>query len=173
MSSGPPERADRVAALLAETARVSALSILFSEAVAERAGLNATDLESLDFLRRQGPLSAGQLAEMTGLSTGGAITALIDRLERLGYVQRERDVHDRRRVLVRALDDRAERELMPLYQPLERAMRELAARYDDEELALLLDFTMRASEVMKAQIARVRDDATPQARTPGEDDHDG
>jgi DNA-binding MarR family transcriptional regulator len=161
MSSASPTDANRVEALLVEMARVGAHSVLFSEAVAARAGINSTDLESLDILRREGPMTAGRLAELTGLSTGGAITALIDRLERLGYARREPDAHDRRRVIVRALAEQAERDLGPLYAALDRAIRDLIAQYDNNEIVLLLDFFTRTNDVMQQQIARIR--ATPAA----------
>ncbi len=161
MSSGSPARDELIEQLKGELARNSALSTLFSQAVAERAGINSTDLESLDLLRREGPMTAGRLAELTGLSTGGAITALIDRLERLGYARRERDTEDRRRVLVRAMTERGERDIAPLYASLDQATNDLAARYTDEQIALLLDFTTRASEMMIEQIAGIRSAAFP------------
>jgi DNA-binding MarR family transcriptional regulator len=150
-------RAAQVEALQAEMARVGTLSVMFSQAVADRAGINSTDLESLDILRREGPMTAGRLAELTGLSTGGAITALIDRLERLGYVRREPDATDRRRVIVRALAERAERDLGPFYASMDQEARELIARYSDQEIALLLDFLTRTNAMMQQQIARVRE----------------
>jgi len=156
MSSEPSTRAERTAALLAELARVGAYSVLFSQAVGDRAGMNPTDVESLDFLLREGPMTAGRLAELTGLSTGGAITALIDRLERLAYVRREPDPADRRRVIVRALPENFPPDLESLYMPLEAAMNELLAHYSDEEIALLLGFTVRTNEVMQQQNARIR-----------------
>jgi DNA-binding MarR family transcriptional regulator len=161
MSSGQaePEREERVEALLAELARIGTLSVLFSQAVADHAGINSTDLESLDILRREGPLTAGRLAELTGLSTGGAITALIDRLERLGYARREADPKDRRRVLVHGVTEQAERELGPLYAPLDRATRGLTTHYSDEQLALIHDFITRTNGLVLEQIARVRSDA--------------
>lgn len=156
VSSHPSRRAARIEKVLAETGQVSALSVLLSQAVADHVGLNPTDVEALDILRRGGPLSAGRLAEVTGLSTGGAITKLIDRLERVGYVRREPDPADRRRVLVRALVDRAERELGPLYAGLEEAMRALLAGYSDEEIDVILDFAARTNQITAAQIAQVR-----------------
>jgi DNA-binding MarR family transcriptional regulator len=156
MSTGSPERDEQIEALLAELARIGTLSVLFSEAIAERAGINSTDLESLDILRREGPLTAGRLAELTGLSTGGAITALIDRLERLGFARREPDPNDRRRVLVQGVTAEAEREFGPLYAPLHQATSELAAQYNDAELALIHDFITRSNDLMLEQIARVR-----------------
>jgi DNA-binding MarR family transcriptional regulator len=159
MSSGQPEREERVEALMAEMSRVGALSVLFSQAVADHAGMNSTDLESLDLLRRQGPMTAGRLAKVTGLSTGGAITALIDRLERLGYARREADPLDRRKVLVHAVTEQAERDLGPLYAPLDRATRGLTTHYSDEQLALIHDFITRTNGLLLEQIARVRSDA--------------
>jgi DNA-binding MarR family transcriptional regulator len=156
MSSRAPERNERVAALTAALAQTGELSVLFSRAIAERVGIHPTDLESLDILRREGPMTAGRLAELTGLSTGGAITALIDRLERLGYVRRERDTNDRRRVMVRVITER-ERDLAPFYSPLERAMLDLIARFSDDELAVVLDFINQTNEIMFDQVARVQD----------------
>jgi DNA-binding MarR family transcriptional regulator len=156
MSSRAPERNERVAALTAALAQTGALSVLFSRAIAERVGIHPTDLESLDILRREGPMTAGRQAEQTGLSTGGAITALIDRLERLGYVRRERDTNDRRRVMVRVITER-ERELAPFYSPLQRAMLDLIARFSDDELAVVLDFINQTNEIMFDQVARVQD----------------
>ena len=70
--------------------RVSAQSVLLSDAVADHVGLNSTDLECLDLLFLAGPTTAGQLAEHTGLTTG-AMTAVIDRLERATLVRRSHD----------------------------------------------------------------------------------
>lgn len=78
----------------------SALTVLFHSRVAERMGLSPTDEKCLDLaLRASGPITAGKIAELSGLSTG-AVTGVIDRLERAGYVRRVRDPHDRRKVLV-------------------------------------------------------------------------
>ncbi len=78
----------------------SALTVMFHTKVAAQMGLSATDEKCLDLaLRADGPLTAGRIAELSGLSTG-AVTGVIDRLERAGYVRRVRDPHDRRKVLV-------------------------------------------------------------------------
>src|SRR5688572_7357764 len=78
----------------------SALTVMFHARVAEQMGLSATDEKCLDLaMRAEGPLTAGRIAELSGLSTG-AVTGVIDRLERAGYVRRVRDPHDRRKVLV-------------------------------------------------------------------------
>jgi DNA-binding MarR family transcriptional regulator len=159
MSTPSLERAELLAAVADELGRVSSLSVLFSQAVAERVGMNPTDLETLDVLHRSGPIPAGRLAELTGLTTG-AVTGLVDRLERRGYVRREPDPSDRRRVIVRPLPENAARDLGPFFASIGQAMNELAARYGDEELAVILDFMRRAGAIASAQITKVRADAT-------------
>src|SRR5579875_3784865 len=90
------ERTALIEALVAEFRRSSAYSVLFSQAVAVRLGVNSTDMECADLLFLNGPMTAGRLAGLTGLTTG-AITGVINRLERRGWVQREADPSDRRR----------------------------------------------------------------------------
>lgn len=107
----------------------------------------------MDILSTNGPLTAGRLAELTGLTTG-AITGVVDRLEGSGFVRRERDASDRRRVIVHLVPDRA-RKIGKLFAPLARAMAELSGRYSDEELALMLDYTRRGNAITLDHIARV------------------
>src|SRR5262245_58816371 len=97
-------RAALEAALELALRETSAQTVLFSQAVADHVGLNATDLEALDLLVRHGAMTAGRLAELTGLTTG-AVTGLVDRLERRGYVRREAHPSDRRSVVVRPLTE--------------------------------------------------------------------
>jgi DNA-binding MarR family transcriptional regulator len=141
--------------------KANAYSVLLSNAVAERLGLNLTDLECTDLLYLSGPLTAGQLAELTGLTTG-AITGVLDRLEQGGYVRRERDPDDRRRVIVHlALDEARTRAIRAPYEPLVRALSDLLARYDDAELALLADFAARSTAATQEALADLRG-ATPE-----------
>ena len=79
-----------------------ARAVLFQDAVARSVGLNGTDLQAVGLLLSSGPATPGELAARTGLTAGGAVTAMIDRLERIGYVRRARDETDRRRVIVTA-----------------------------------------------------------------------
>ncbi|MET0133356.1 MAG: MarR family transcriptional regulator [Kibdelosporangium sp.] len=79
---------------------MSGLTVLFHSRIAEQMGVSATDYKCLDIVMRvEGELTAGQIAKMSGLSTG-AVTGVIDRLEKRGFVRRVRDPHDRRKVLV-------------------------------------------------------------------------
>src|SRR5262245_27946559 len=119
---------------------------MFHQAVADRLGLNPTDHKCADLLTLMGPLTAGELADLTGLTTG-AITGVIDRLEGVGFVRREEDPLDRRRVIVRVLP-KCHREAGRLFTSLAAAMAELSARYSDRELAAVLDFMSRSRQAL-------------------------
>jgi DNA-binding MarR family transcriptional regulator len=160
-----PERARLLAALELAQRRASAQGVLHGQAVAGRLGINHSDLETLDLLQWAGAVTAGRLAELTGLTTG-AVTRMIDRLERDGYVRREPDPADRRRVIVR-LAPEALRRIGPLYEPLQRAMQGLYAHFSDAQLGVLLDFSRKAYEVLQAETARLLADPVAPSTVPG------
>ena len=160
-----PDRARLLAALEWEQRRASAQGVLHGQAVAGRLGINHSDLETLDLLRWAGAVTAGRLAELTGLTTG-AVTRMIDRLERDGYVRREPDPADRRRVIVRLVPQALQR-IGPLYAPLQRAMQGLYDHFSDAQLGVLLDFSRRTYEVLQAETARLRVDPGDPAAAPG------
>ena len=116
----------------------------FDQAVADAIGVNRTDMRCMDVLDQRGRLTAGQLAEASGLTTG-AVTAMIDRMERAGYVTRVRDPEDRRRVFVE-LTPEAKKRGHELYEPLAKGWPEMAKRYSDHDLAVLLDFVTYGHE---------------------------
>ena len=139
----PSRPRDALLNTLDETLRnVSAQSVLMSDAVAKLVGLNSTDLECLDLLGLAGSTTAGRLASHAGLTTG-AMTAVIDRLERAGFARRVRDADDRRCVLVEALPDRV-RQIEQLYRPLIAAVARLNEEYGDRQLAVIVDYLSRA-----------------------------
>ena len=129
---------------------LSARTIMFHQAVAERLGLNATDHKCLDMARRGEAMTAGELAGLTGLTTG-AITGVIDRLERAGFVCRVRDANDRRRVLIQPIAART-RDISPLLESLDTAWSALCEHYGDRELELINRF-------MSDSIVMLRDEA--------------
>jgi len=136
--------------------RLSTATILFHAAVADRLGIGATDVKCYSILRQTGPITAGQLAERTSLTTG-AITGVIDRLERAELVRRVRDPHDRRRIVLElVLNAEREREIAQLYEPLGREINGLVAQYSEAERATLLDFLTKASAVLEAETTRLR-----------------
>ena len=112
---------------------------------ADRLGLNRTDLRCLDLLfdAAAAPLSPGELAIAAGMTTGGVTTA-IDRLERAGYVTRERDSADRRRVTVRPTP-LAERAAYEIYGPVARDGAAFLEQYDDEVLARMIELLDHAT----------------------------
>src|SRR4030088_878997 len=97
--SRPKARAALMEELEHAVRRSSALGVIFGQTVANRAGISSSDLECLDFLNLEGRVTAGRLAELTGLTTG-AITGVVDRLEKATLVRRERDESDRRKVFI-------------------------------------------------------------------------
>jgi DNA-binding MarR family transcriptional regulator len=135
----------------------------FDEAACEWLGINRSDGRCLDLLDQGGRLTAGQLAQASGLSTG-AITTLLDRLERAGYVRRVRDTVDRRRVLVE-LTEEAHRRAEEIWGPIAEDGMGGLARYDDEELVFIRDFLRRGSELLARHLERVK--ALPPRREGG------
>jgi DNA-binding MarR family transcriptional regulator len=165
MSTSQPDRAARLAAVLREVRRMTAQSVLISQAVSERFGLNNSDLECLDLALLSGGATAGEFAKVTGLTTG-AITGVIDRLERAGYVRRGKDPADRRKVVVRARPAMTRR-IAPLYDSLQREMTALWSRYSDAQLALVLDFLTRSCDLAVLEIAKLQSRRpAPKRRTP-------
>jgi DNA-binding MarR family transcriptional regulator len=161
------DRAELMEALSIAGRRISTYTVLFSQAVAERVGLNATDMECGDILNWTGPIAAGRLAELSGLTTG-AVTGVIDRLERAGFVRREKDPNDRRRVIVQPLLERYN-EVLPLYEGMIRTMDEFTARYTEQELAVLLDFTTRMGDVLFDQAVKLREGSQSHTDSAGGD----
>src|SRR5262249_7092242 len=144
-----------VGQLMVAMRRSSAAGVLHGQAIAKRVGVNSSDLECLDLIILNGPSTAGDIARRTGL-TSGAVTGLIDRLERLGLVERIDDPHHRRKVLVRGREDRIA-PLSALFSPLEKPMHGLLDGYNRDELRVLLEFFERAGEVMLARIAELNE----------------
>ncbi|MGH3078668.1 MAG: MarR family winged helix-turn-helix transcriptional regulator [Gaiellaceae bacterium] len=115
------------------------------DAACEYMGINRTDLRCLDILGRAGPMSAGQLAEESKL-TNAAITVVLDRMERAGYMRRVRDTVDRRRVMVDATP-KAHTRAWALYGKIAEKLYDQLERYSDEELELLRDFLRARTEI--------------------------
>jgi DNA-binding MarR family transcriptional regulator len=134
-------------------------TVLFHAAVADRVGLNPTDHKAMSLLERVGPLSAGEIAKRTGLATP-SVTALVDRLERRGFVQRVRDPRDRRRVIVAPSPEGVAR-IAPLLAPRQRSLARLLARYTPEELEVILDFLTRSTERLRADTAELTSGTAP------------
>jgi DNA-binding transcriptional ArsR family regulator len=135
--------------------RVGSIMQLLGQMSAERIGINVTDLNCLNIVALTGSMTAGDLARATGLTTA-SITGVLDRLEEGGFVRRERDPHDRRRVIVKLNAGPGLREIGPTFGPLLKAWRATAAGYSDDDLRLLLEFQQQLEEIVREQLARLR-----------------
>lgn len=125
-------------------------TVIYQQNVAASLGLYNNDFLSVDILREKGPVTAGELSKLTGLTTG-SVTALIDRLEKNGYVRRQNDPHDRRKVIIVPLYEDKE-DVSDIYLRLHSEMLKLAATYTSEELELITQFLGKAGAVLEDQI---------------------
>jgi DNA-binding MarR family transcriptional regulator len=144
-------RTDLIAQLRSEITGYFGAASDYDERVAKKFKLSRTDMRCLDLLAHHGPMTAGQLADETGLSTG-AVTFLLDRLEAAGMVKRRRDTDDRRRVWVE-LVPAAQKRLQHAQAPIVEEMKQVTQRFKAEELAIVRDFMREAKEVFERQIA--------------------
>src|SRR3984885_10591910 len=123
----------------------------FNEGLAKKLKLSRTDTRCLELIGRLGPLTAGRLAEESGLTTG-SVTFILDRLEEAGMVTRRRDTEDRRRVWVEIVPEARQR-LEVLQQPVAEEMRQVAQHFKADELAIVRDFMRQAKEVFQRQVS--------------------
>jgi DNA-binding MarR family transcriptional regulator len=149
------ESREDVLSEVAEELRLSGVTNdIADQVVADFLGLNRTDTRCLDIIERLDGVSAGRLASEAGLSTG-AVTTVLDRLERAGYARRVQDPGDRRRVLVE-LTPAARRELQALYAPLTDATMRQLEGYTTDEVSLVRDFMRDNRRLNEAHAERVR-----------------
>ncbi len=137
--------------------KISTQTVFIHQAIAQTVGLNATDTKCLDLIlsSADAAVTAGRLAEMTGLTTG-AITHILDRLERRRFIERVRDTRDRRKVFIRArLESLAP--LAPKYEAVGRAFLDLARDYSDRELELVCEYMEKTSEISARELAKLID----------------
>ncbi|WP_394614136.1 MarR family winged helix-turn-helix transcriptional regulator [Lentzea sp. JNUCC 0626] len=129
----------------------SALTVMFHARVAEKMGLSATDEKCLDLaMRAEGPVTAGRIAELSGLSTG-AVTGVIDRLERAGYVRRVRDPHDRRKVLVEVTPGDLEK-LGAVFEVARQSMIEVLDQFTPAELEVIERYLKLQIETFRRRV---------------------
>jgi DNA-binding MarR family transcriptional regulator len=155
--SAPRDRRTRdqlIASFDREARRMGSLSTLHNHAVAEYVGMHQTDQECIDLLDWTGPLTAGEIGAHLGL-TSGAVTGLIDRLEARGWVRRQRDPDDRRRVIVQLSGERGD-ELWLLYQPLAEAIEAYRDHLDVRDLRTVVEFLEFANQAMADATAHAR-----------------
>jgi DNA-binding MarR family transcriptional regulator len=131
-------------------------TVMLHHTIAAKSGINVTDLQCLNVLGLEGAMTPGQLAEAMALTTGGAITAVIDRLEKAGFVHRRRDEQDRRRVIVEVVGAAEMATLAARFAPVAQIYEALMSEYSAEDLAVLIDYLKRNNAVFHEVIEKVR-----------------
>jgi DNA-binding MarR family transcriptional regulator len=154
------KRAELLGELAREFRQFNGLGASFFRAAAARIGMTVTDMQVIDLLESAGPATAGQLADLTGLTTG-AITGMINRLEEAGLVRRERDPNDGRRVIVQLVPEKNERRKVgSIFASLGEGWKEMVSHYDDEQLSFLLKFLKGSNALSRQEIVRLREAPT-------------
>jgi DNA-binding MarR family transcriptional regulator len=129
--------------------------VVFHEAVGMLLGLSAVERKCIDVLRRLGPVTAGTIGEHTGLTTG-AVTGLMDRLEKAGYVQRTRDPQDRRKVVVQLLpNEQMDALLAAAFGPFADDMGKIAAGFTEAQRRTIADWIGRTTDALVANTQRI------------------
>jgi DNA-binding MarR family transcriptional regulator len=126
----------------------------FDQAIADHLGMNRTDMRCIDLIDQAGGMTAGELARAAGL-TSGAVTAVIDRLEKAGMARRVADPSDRRRVRIEVTPKLWEL-TAPLMMPFLQESQAILDDYSTEELARFTDFLQRVIDVQGKHTDRIR-----------------
>ena len=135
---------------------ISTETIMLHQTVADIIGLHITDHKSLELIHRYGAMPAGKLADLTGFTTG-AVTGIIDRLEKAGYVKRVSDPKDRRKTIVEPTRDKdLEKKLQVIFTPLAARMHKLLSGYSDDELTFLFDVLTKCLEESHDELLKLR-----------------
>jgi hypothetical protein len=141
---------------LSDLGRISSTQTIFlHQVIAQTVGLNATDTKCLDLILRSPgeTLTAGQLAAMTGLTTG-AITHIIDRLEKRGFAERHRDPTDRRKVNLRVVQGNLA-PLAPKYELVAERHMAFVEQYSTDQLLLIADYLEKRCAVSQKTLAEM------------------
>ncbi|MDP8902905.1 MAG: MarR family transcriptional regulator [Thermoproteota archaeon] len=150
------KREEIIQAIIEKRREMSTETIMFHQSVADVLGLHITDHKCLDLIRQYGAMPAGRIAELTGLTTG-AVTGIIDRLEKAGYVRRANDPKDRRRTIVEPIRNKKwERKIEAIFIPFHERMHKLLSSYSDGELDFLLDVLTKSIEQTREESIKLR-----------------
>jgi len=167
VQDGEQDLAERIGGTLVR--RHSTAVVLFHHAVAERLGLGPTDHKCFDLLRERGSMTGSELAAVTGL-TSGAITGVVARLERAGYLRRVPDPHDRRKQIIAPAPQRV-RDIQTVVSPIKEDVTALLDRFDTHQLTAIAeflahttDFAYRHAALLRAQKPMLASTRAPQQR---------
>lgn len=155
------KRAELLDALIQEMPWYISAATRFQIAVADQLGMPLTDVHAIGALLEIGPAGVRRLADLMGMTTG-AVTRLVDRLERAGYVRREPDPADRRRVVVQVVPERVA-DIGRYYEPIGERWQQQVSSYTDAQLRFLLDFLRQGREDAQTQTNTLRTEGRPHA----------
>jgi DNA-binding MarR family transcriptional regulator len=150
--SSPPSRSNLISELQFLGQMSSTETALFHHTVAAKMGVTVTDIKTVSTIMQEGPMTAGQLAERLSLTTG-AVTSVIDRLEKAKFVMRKADKDDRRKVIVTLNEKKLHVDGTP-YDSIGKSFAKLLSRYSDSELQFLIDFYRSSIEITKQEIKK-------------------
>ena len=147
----------RSAIAIGQSLRELAIQLsLLNHQIGAKLELRDVDIDCLDLIDREGPISPSALARLAGLHPA-TITGILDRLERGGWITRERDPADRRAIVVRGRRERLP-DLLRLYAGMNRSMNQIYAGYEESELELLADFLQRTAGAGRIATDELSDD---------------
>ncbi len=157
MSNKKKHRQELINAINEEGRKMSTVTVIFHQAIAEKASLSGADHKYLDLLFQEGEMTAGRLAELTGLTTG-AVTGIIDRLEKQNLVKRQRDPNDRRKVIVVVQVENAMKRLVPVFESLQADLAAFYDKYSDQDLEVIREYIMDSNEFFQQKTRQLRKD---------------
>jgi len=160
-SDSQNKHAEALEKLTCELRQFNGLGASFFRVAAAQTGMAVTDIQVMDLLDLIGPSTAGQLAELTGLTTG-AITRILDRLEKTELVRRERDPNDGRKVIVRlarGTDDT--HKMRSILSSVGTAWNEVVSLYDEEQIAFLLEFLTHSNALSRQKLVQLQQEVSP------------
>jgi DNA-binding MarR family transcriptional regulator len=150
---------------------LSSRTVLFHHWISELLGLNTIDHKCLDIIvKSDSPLTGAHLANITGLSSG-AITGVIDRLEKRGYVFRDRDLKDRRLVYVKPIMSTIEKEVFPVFDSLNEMITKVYSNYSNGELESMVDATAKINQIMSERIREIMERMSQKKTTRSRNKH--
>jgi len=155
METGYMESKDIAEQVFIATREQGISSVLFRNAIARKLGLNSTDSECLSLLSIRGVATAKELAHHTGLTTGST-TAMLDRLEKMGYIRRSPNPDDRRGILI-TISETYNKAAYPLVADIQKKNRELIERYSTKELAVIEDFLVGFTKNVVEQTQKIEE----------------
>ena len=154
-------REELASCLEQESHNHTAWMLVFHQAVADSLGLNDTDHRCLDIILKgpsifgSGPITPSQLAKQCRL-TSGAVTGVLDRLERAGFVKRVHDPEDRRRIIIQPTMDKVQTDVVPNMAWLQAEWSKLCGGYSEEQLLLLIGFLRESQRILQEATKRLR-----------------